>query len=487
MTLGMKGKWAIRVGLIDMIKSHLPLVSLIIILGSVPITYAMFLTPVEIIDSTGDGAGNLLDGPNRVATDSSGNVFVTGLSSNNVFKITPGGTITEIIDSTGDGAGNTLSRPFGVATDSSGNVFVTGLSSRNAFKITPGGTITEIIDTTGDGAGKTLSDALGIATDSSGNVFVTGALPDNAFKITPGGTITEIIDAAGDGGGNQLLIPAGVATDSSGNVFVTGGVSDNAFKITPGGTITEIINATGDGGGNVLDGPFDVATDSSGNVFVAGFDSDNAFKITPGGTITEIIDSTGDGAGNTLSGPFGIATDSSGNVFVAGRNSDNAFKLELEPSSIQVDIDIRPGIDPNILKVEEGSIRVAILGSATFDVSDVNVTTLKFGPNEASPDADSNKFQDVNNDGFPDLTSKYLAVETGISLGDTEACLTGNLFNVTPFEGCDSVVIKSKVCSLMDKFIKDIESIIIKGEISQDDGQLLITAFEELEDILGCP
>ena len=44
-------------------------------------------------------------------------------------------TITQIIDSTGDGAGNGLSAPFDIATDPSGNVFVTGAGSDNAFKI----------------------------------------------------------------------------------------------------------------------------------------------------------------------------------------------------------------------------------------------------------------------------------------------------------------------------------------------------------------
>jgi len=220
------------VALIDMNKSGLPLVmSLIIILSSAPIAYAMFLTPVEIIDSTGDGGGNLLDAPFDVATDSSGNVFVSGNISDNVFKITPGGIITEIIDSTGDGIGNLLNSPTGIATDSSGNVFVAGSSSVNAFKITPGGIITEIIDSTGDGIGNVLVSPREITTDSSGNVFVPGTGSDNVFKITPGGTITEIIDAIGDGGGNTLSGPFAVATDSSGNVFVVGVGSDNAFKI----------------------------------------------------------------------------------------------------------------------------------------------------------------------------------------------------------------------------------------------------------------
>ena len=43
-------------------------------------------------------------------------------------------------DATGDGAGNSLINAFGVAVDSSGNVYVTGQSSGNAFKITTPGT-----------------------------------------------------------------------------------------------------------------------------------------------------------------------------------------------------------------------------------------------------------------------------------------------------------------------------------------------------------
>jgi len=296
--------------------------------------YAAFLTPVKIIDATGDKSGNTLDRVEGVATDSLGNVFVTGANSNNVFKITPGGTITEIINGTGDGT-RPLTSAHAVATDSSGNVFVSGKSSGNVFKITPGGTITEIINSI---------NPHGIATDSSGNIFVQGKAANVVLKITPGGTITVIIDSTGDGT-NNLAQPHGIATDSSGNVFVSGIITDNVFKIatpvtckTSGGTpciITEIINGTGDGT-NTLDDPRNIATDSSGNVFVVGKDTNNAFKIaTPGTcstggapcTITEIINSTGDGGWNPLKEPQGVATDSSGNVFVIGDETNNAFKI----------------------------------------------------------------------------------------------------------------------------------------------------------------
>jgi len=298
---------------------------LIIPISLTPNAYAMFLPPIEIIDSTGDGGGNVLTNVYDIAVDSSGSVFVSGQGSDNVFKITPGGVITEIINSTGDGDGNTLSNPSGVAVDSSGNVFVSGQGSDNVFKITPEGIITEIIDSTGDGGGNTLAESDGVAVDSSGFVFVAGYGSDNVFKITPGGVITAIINSTGDGGWNTLSNPSGVAVDPSGNVFVSAQGSHNAFKITPGGVITKISDSIG-GGGNPIIARDGIAVDSLGNVFLVG-STNNVFKITPDGIITEIIDSTGDGLGNTVNCPRDIAVDSSGNVFVSTFCMSNAFKI----------------------------------------------------------------------------------------------------------------------------------------------------------------
>jgi hypothetical protein len=104
-------------------------------------------------------------------------------------------------------------------------------------------------------------------------------------------------------------------------------------------------------------------------------------------------------------------------------------------------IEIQPGSDLNSINPSiEGVIPVALLGWDGFDVNEVDVTTLAFGPSGAPLDHDRGPhFEDANGDGLLDLVTHHATAETGIAFGDMEACLSGKRLDGTRFSGCDSV------------------------------------------------
>ena len=104
-------------------------------------------------------------------------------------------------------------------------------------------------------------------------------------------------------------------------------------------------------------------------------------------------------------------------------------------------IDIKPTSDENpVNPASNGSIPVVILGSSGFDVADVDVTTLAFGPGEAAPAHNQGgHLADTDGDATTDLVSHYATPETEIAFGDTEACVAGMLLDGTLFQGCDEI------------------------------------------------
>lgn len=233
-------------------------------------------------------------GPDGVALDASGNIYVADQGNGQVDKIPAGGGTPVPI------GGSSFQVPNGVAVDAAGNVYVTDAGNQSVIVI-PGGTGTPTQVAPGFFGLPTS-----IAVDAAGNIYVGDSGFGSVFKIPPGSnTPVDLADGFG--------APSGIAVDAAGNVYVTdeqNGFIAGAFELPAGGGKQIKI-------GSGFTAPTGVAVDASGNIFIADGIA---------GVIKEVV--AGSGATVTITGaiaPFGIAADNAGNLYTSDEG-DNTVK-----------------------------------------------------------------------------------------------------------------------------------------------------------------
>lgn len=108
-------------------------------------------------------------------------------------------------------------------------------------------------------------------------------------------------------------------------------------------------------------------------------------------------------------------------------------------------IDIKPGSDPNCFNIDgHGVIPVAILGSPSFDVGQIDVNTLEFGGLAVRVRGNKGPLCHVDysdDDGHPDLVCQFDDEAGNWTAGSAVASLTGRLLDGTGFRGSDSICI----------------------------------------------
>jgi len=222
-----------------------------------------------IVDGTGPAAR--FSSPRGVAATPGGTVYVADTFNNTIRQITPAGVVTTLAGSAtappgalnGTGSIARFNGPEGVAVDAAGNVYVADSGNHLIRKITPGGVVTTLAGFPGvpgsaDGLAGTarFNTPLGIAVDGNGNLFVADGLNSTIRAVTPAGVVTTLAGTAGSAGavdgvgssarfGNRLQ---GLSIDATGNLYVADRSNSTVRKVTPAGTVTTVLGTAGQPG-----------------------------------------------------------------------------------------------------------------------------------------------------------------------------------------------------------------------------------------------
>jgi DNA-binding beta-propeller fold protein YncE len=341
--------------------------AVILILGWVSVSLSQSSGTISTVTGTGscgfsgDGgpaSSAKVNGPNGLATDRAGHLYIADVGNHVVRKVTPTGMITTFagtgapgFDGDNQPAGKAqLATPAGVAVDLSGRYLYIADNGHHRIRQVDLQTnrITTVAGTgtpgfSGDGGWAIqaqLSSPSAVAVDTLGNFYIADVGNRRVRRVDSSGLITTFAGtgqrlSCGDGGPAKQACfknPVALAVGLTGEVFVADNEDHRVRRIDPSGIITTIAGNglfnppnPGPAKDSSVKWPQGLAINAAGNLYISDFASNIVLMLSRDGNLTLVAGTStpgfsGDGGPATramLNGPSGLAVDSFGNLFIS--------------------------------------------------------------------------------------------------------------------------------------------------------------------------
>ena len=323
--------------------------------------------------TNGFGSNARFNNPNGVTVDVGGNVFVVDTGNGTIRKIAPNGLVSTLAglagnfgSANGSGSNARFHGPQSIAVDNLGNLYVSDAANSTIRLIAPNGSVSTFAGSAGvsnsyDGssANARFYQPQGIAVDAIGNIYVADSWNATIRKMNPGGFVTTLAGLAGttgamDGTNSKARFhrPAGIACDSSFNLFVTDSMNHTVRKITSAGKVTTIAgmagvwgSADGTNSGARFFQPQGIVVLNATNLLIVDSGNQTLRKVSAVGTnwvVTTVAGLTGsagstNGVGDDAQFYFasGIAKDSAGHIYVADSGNNEIRTTRVVPPTLQ--------------------------------------------------------------------------------------------------------------------------------------------------------
>jgi len=269
-------------------------------------------------DAGSFGSTSDVSGPNGIAFDKSGNMYVANSSGNTITEFSANGTYIGVFASG-------LNSPAGLAFDQYGNLYVANNGNGTVDVITPSKSLSLFASG--------LGGPDGLAFGPNGDLYVANGSGDTIEQVTPAKVVTTY--ASADGGYDNINDPMGLAFDSAGNLYIANFNLNDVEKITPG-LVQSVFLSNGSNYNDPTnsEGPWNpvgLAFDSSGDLYVANYHHTQVGQVYEGSGYSYIDEYSSTG---TLVNAFNDAnTDLRDASYLAIENAAGVPLLEIpEPS-----------------------------------------------------------------------------------------------------------------------------------------------------------
>jgi len=298
-----------------------PMASTYVLDGSNP---SVELARVEVFDAQGNYLSQFnhsFDIPNAIATDPQGNVYVKdGNLHCSVDKFDSKGNFLLQIGSCGVPLGGNGPGIFdnggSLATDASGNLWVTSPDFYSMQEFDSSGNFLKMVCMANIGVNNcpmaTAQEELptDIALDAKGNIYVAtdpafSGMPNTILKFDSNGNYVTSIGSPG-GGNGQFSSPKGIAFDAKGDLYVVDSGNGRVEKFDSQGNYLSQFGTLGNSPGNFAGPPGAISIDGSGNVYVTDFYGSRVLVFDGNGNYVRQFGTHGNGDGQFI-GVDGVA------------------------------------------------------------------------------------------------------------------------------------------------------------------------------------
>ena len=250
-------------------------------------------------------------GPDNIVFDAAGNAYVTDSDHKSRFrvvKISPQGEVVAEWHIFAPGPGKNPG-PEGIAIDPEGNIFVTDGGALRVLKVSPAGKVLMSIA----GGRNPFQDLGHVVLDRFGDIYVADAAQNAIYKFSPVGKPLAFWKKHRGRNPDEWNGPETFAVRADGTLVIEDSRNQRVDVMSPSGKDLYIVGSRGIGPGQIKSGA-GIAVDSAGNIYFTDWGLHRILKFDASGHLLSAIPRHVDPQ-FFGEGPAGLSIDKQGNFY----------------------------------------------------------------------------------------------------------------------------------------------------------------------------